>query len=72
MAISDSQSVERHFSAEESAQIREAVAADRTPLMCPRCDRVLTSRLRGGRCSHHDIWVLHCDTCLARLVVEDA
>ncbi len=72
MTMARSQSAERHFSAEESDRIRQAIAADRIPLLCPRCDRILTSRLRGGRCSHHDVWVLHCDTCLHRLVVEDA
>jgi len=67
-----SDGVKGHFSSEEATQIHQAIAAARSPLLCPRCGQALTSSLPGGRCSRHDVWALHCDICHQSLIVEDA
>ena len=60
------------FSLLEAAQIRQAIATDGARLLCPRCGRLLASNQpSGGRCSRHEVWELHCETCLRSMVVDD-
>ncbi len=47
MTMSADRSIKGHFSAEDAAAIREAIAADRIPLGCPKCHQPLRSSLPG-------------------------
>jgi|GEM_PF-3030207 len=60
------------FSGEETERIRAAIREDAPALQCPRCGGSLTSDTpRSGRCSHIEVWELHCEACCSYLLVED-